>query len=39
MYAKAIAEGKKAPFYHHTGSYEVDLGAIPLGTEIVQLLY
>ncbi len=34
VYAKAIAEGKRAPFYHHTGSYEVDLSAIPLGTEI-----
>ena len=34
VYAKAIQEGKKAPFFHHAGNYEVDLGAIPLGTEI-----
>ena len=34
VYAKAIEEGKKAPFFHHAGNYEVDLGAIPLGTEI-----
>jgi amidohydrolase len=34
VYAKAISEGKKAPFFHHAGNYEVDLGAIPLGTEI-----
>lgn len=33
-YAKAIGEGKKAPFFHHAGNYEVDLRAIPLGTEI-----
>ena len=32
--AKAIAEGKKYPFYNHNGNYEVDLSAIPLGTEI-----
>lgn len=30
--SKAIAEGKKYPFYHHTANYEVDLSAIPLGT-------
>ncbi len=33
-HAKAIGEGKKAPFFHHAGNYEVDLRAIPLGTEI-----
>lgn len=33
-YSKAIEEGKKAPFFHHAGNYEVDLRAIPLGTEI-----
>jgi len=33
-YAKAIQEGKKAPFFHHAGNYQVDLGAIPLGTMI-----
>ena len=34
VYAKAIAEGKKAPFFHHSGNYLVDLAAIPLGTAI-----
>jgi hippurate hydrolase len=34
VYANAIREGKKAPFFHHAGNYVVDLGAIPLGTEI-----
>ncbi len=34
VYAKAIQEGKKAPFFHHSGNYEVDLAGIPLGTEI-----
>ena len=34
VYAKAIQEGKKAPFFHHSGNYLVDLAAIPLGTEI-----
>jgi len=33
-YAKAIEEGKKAPFFHHAGNYVVDLRAIPFGTEI-----
>jgi hippurate hydrolase len=33
-YAKAIKEEKKAPFFHHAGNYQVDLGGIPLGTEI-----
>ena len=34
VYTKAIQEGKKAPFFHHNGTYLVDLAAIPLGTEI-----
>ena len=34
LYAKAIQEGKKAPFFHHSGNYLVDLAAIPLGTQI-----
>ena len=34
IYDKAIQEGKKAPFFHHAGNYQVDLGTIPLGTEI-----
>ncbi len=34
LYAKALAEGKKAPFYNHNGNYQVDLAAIPLGAEI-----
>lgn len=33
-YTKAIQEGKKAPFFYHAGNYQVDLGAIPLGTQI-----
>ena len=33
-FARALEEGKKAPFFHHAGNYEVDLRAIPLGTEI-----
>jgi len=33
-YAKAIQDGKKAPFFHHSGNYLVDLAGIPLGTEI-----
>jgi len=33
-YAKAIQEGKKAPFFHHSGIYKVELSAIPLGTVI-----
>jgi len=32
--SKAIAEGKKYPFYHHSANYQVDLSAIPLGTVI-----
>jgi hippurate hydrolase len=34
MFAKALQEGKKAPFYNHNGNYQVDLAAIPLGTVI-----
>ncbi|MFN8251215.1 MAG: amidohydrolase [Ferruginibacter sp.] len=34
LYAKALSEGKKAPFYNHNGNYQVDLAAIPLGAEI-----
>lgn len=34
VYDKAIKEGKKAPFFHHAGNYQVDISAIPLGTEI-----
>ena len=33
-YSTALLKGKKAPFFHHAGNYQVDLGAIPLGTEI-----
>ena len=33
-YAKAVSEGKRAPFYNHNGNYQVDLAAIPLGAEI-----
>jgi hippurate hydrolase len=32
--AKAAAEGKSAPFFLHGNNYQVDLRAIPLGTEI-----
>jgi hippurate hydrolase len=34
VYAKAINEGKTAPFNHHAGNFQVDIAAIPLGTEI-----
>lgn len=34
IYDRAIQEGKKAAFFYHAGNYQVDLGAIPLGTEI-----
>jgi hippurate hydrolase len=34
LYAKAIQEGKRSPFYNHNGNYQVDLAAIPLGTVI-----
>ena len=33
-YNKAIQEGKRAPYFNHNGNYQVDLKAIPLGTEI-----
>ncbi len=33
-YAKAVSEGKRAPFFNHNGNYQVDLAAIPLGAEI-----
>lgn len=33
-YAKAVSEGKRAPFYNHNGNYQVDLAAIPLGAEV-----
>jgi amidohydrolase len=33
-YTKAIAEGKKGPYFNHNGNYKVDLSAIPLGTAI-----
>ena len=31
--AKAMQEGKRAPFYNHNGNYKVELSAIPLGLE------
>jgi hippurate hydrolase len=34
LYAKAVSEGKRAPYFNHNGNYQVDLAAIPLGTEI-----
>ncbi|MDN3657021.1 amidohydrolase [Ferruginibacter paludis] len=34
LYAKAVSEGKSAPFYNHNGNYQVDLAAIPLGAVI-----
>lgn len=33
-YQKAVAEGKKAPYFNHNGNYQVDLAAIPLGTVV-----
>ena len=33
-YAKAVSEGKRAPFFNHNGNYQVDLAAIPLGAEL-----
>ncbi len=33
-YAKAVQEGKRAPYFNHNGNYQVDLAAIPLGTVI-----
>ena len=32
--AKAVQEGKRAPFYNHNGNYKVELSAIPSGTVI-----
>ena len=32
--AKANKEGKQYPFFNHNGNFEVDLAAIPLGTEV-----
>jgi amidohydrolase len=34
LYAKAVSEGKTAPFSHHAGDFQVDISMIPLGTEI-----
>jgi amidohydrolase len=34
LFAKAISEGKTAPFNHHAGDFQVDISTIPLGTEI-----
>jgi amidohydrolase len=34
LFAKAISEGKTAPFNHHAGNFQVDISTIPLGTEI-----
>ena len=34
LFAKAIGEGKTAPFNHHSGNFQVDISTIPLGTEI-----
>ena len=33
-YAKAIKEGKRAPYFNHNGNYQVDLAGIPLGVLI-----
>lgn len=33
-YSKAIGEGKSASFFMHANNYLVELGAIPLGTQI-----
>jgi len=33
-YAKAIQEGKRAPYFNHNGNYQVDLAAIPMGVQI-----
>ena len=32
--AKAVQEGKRAPYYNHNGNYKVELAGIPLGTTI-----
>ncbi|HWY33650.1 MAG TPA: hypothetical protein VNX68_03325, partial [Nitrosopumilaceae archaeon] len=34
LFAKAISEGKTAPFNHHAGDFQVDISTIPWGTEI-----
>jgi amidohydrolase len=34
LFAKAVSEGKTAPFSHHAGDFQVDISTIPLGTEI-----
>ncbi len=34
LFAKAISEGKTAPFNHHGGDFQVDISTIPWGTEI-----
>lgn len=34
VYAKAIQDGKRAPFFNHNGNYQVDLAGIPLGVQI-----
>ncbi len=34
LFAKAISEGKTAPFNHHSGNFQVDISMIPRGTEI-----
>ena len=33
-YAKALQEGKRAPYFNHNGNYQVDLASIPLGVQI-----
>jgi len=33
VFAKAIREGKQAPYFNHNGNYQVDLAAIPLGVQ------
>ncbi|MBL7737680.1 MAG: amidohydrolase [Chitinophagaceae bacterium] len=33
-YAKAVQEGKRAPYFNHNGNYQVDLAGIPLGVQI-----
>lgn len=33
-YAKAVQEGKLAPYFNHNGNYQVDLAGIPLGVQI-----
>ena len=33
-YARALQEGKRAPYFNHNGNYQVDLASIPLGVQI-----